>query len=143
MVDDAVIFAQVQVPSASVLVPCDRLSYFEVGEVAGGEWLLGSDDVLGRFPVGVPADGDGVGQVVLGDLEKGVEESWLDDLVSVGQEGVGVAKGKKVLSRRHPVLDLAMPLAYDNCSPCRLCYLYRPLPVTRLPKERKTVHEDE
>ena len=61
MVDDAVVFTQVQVPSASVLVSCHGLGDFEVGEVAGSEGLSGADDVLWRFPVGVPADGDGVG----------------------------------------------------------------------------------
>ena len=81
-------------PSASVLVSCDGLGDFEVGEVAGSEGFSGADDVLWRFPVGVPADGDGVCQVVLGDLKEGVEEARLDDLVAVGQESVGVAKGE-------------------------------------------------
>lgn len=92
--DDAVVFAEVQVPAAPVLVSCDGLGDLEISEVAGSEGLSGADDVLWRFPVGVPADGDGVGKVVLGDLEEGVEEARLDDLVSVGKEGVGVAKGE-------------------------------------------------
>ena len=117
MVNDAVVFAQVQVPSASVLVSCNSLDDHKVGEVAGGEGFSGADDVLWCFPIGVPADGDGVCQVVLGDIEEGVEQAWLDDLVSIGEEGVGVAKGEKVLSCRCPVLDLALPLTNNNSAP--------------------------
>ena len=129
--------------SSPVLVSCDGLGDLEVGEVAGGEGLSGADDVLWGFPVGVPADGDGVGQVVLGDLEKGVEESWLDDLVSVGEEGVGVTEGEQVLACCLPVLDLTIPLPDNHRSPCRLGYLDSPLPVACLPEEGKAIDEDE
>lgn len=143
VVDDAVAFVKVEMPPAPVLVPRDGYSYLEVCEVGRGERLAGADDVLGVFPVGVPSDGDGVGEVVLGDGQKRVEKLRLDDLVAVGQEGVGVAEGEEVLPRRLSVLDLAAPLADDDrrarCLGCR----GGALPVSRRGVEREAVHEDE
>lgn len=56
---------------------------------------------------------------------------------------MGVAEGEQVLSRRLSMLDLAVPLADNDRSPSRFCYLFCLLPVACLPEKGQLVHEDE
>ena len=79
---------------------------------------------------------------MLGDLEEGIEKPGFDDLVSVGQEGVGVAKGEEMLACRCPVIDFAMPLPDNYRSPRRFRDLYCPLPVAYFPEKGQFVDED-
>jgi hypothetical protein len=111
VVDDPVLRAEEERSSSLEVPAAGGLGDPQVDEVAGREGLARSDDVLGRLPVGVPVDEDAIRQFVFGDLDEGVEESGFDDLVTVGDEGVGVTEGEEMVDDRLALLLFRAPVA--------------------------------
>src|SRR2546423_974178 len=66
MVDDAVLRSEQQRPSARKVTAAVGAGVTEVDQDAGREPLPGTDNVLGRFPIGVPVDIHPIRQAAVG-----------------------------------------------------------------------------
>jgi len=86
---------------------------------------------------------DPVREFALGKLNKGVEQKGLNDLVAVGGEDMGVAKGTQMLQRRLPVKVFFVPVAEDNDGSRPFCDLGGRFPIACLAMPGGAGNEDE
>ena len=85
-------------------------------------------------------DIDPVGQLVLGDLEEGFEQLWLDDLVRVGNQRVGKPEGLEMLYSGLALGEFAAPVS-NNGGDTEFCGFGGCLPVPRLVVPRNAREE--